>query len=105
VPKIDTEERTAWAFLVLAAERMYSYTHREHREPIDSERVGILMAIDGRARVLLRDKFGQNLDTIFDRATILYDEVQAQVKAKVEAENALHADFERLMAEAKEAKK
>jgi hypothetical protein len=105
VPKIDAEERAAWAFLVLAAERMYSYTHREHQEPSDMERVGILMAIDGQARTLLRDKFGQNLDTIFDKANQLWAEAQVKAQAKATAEKALHADFERLMAEVKDAKR
>lgn len=103
--KIDAEERAAWALLVLAVGRMYSYTHREHREPIDMERVGVLMDIDGQARALLRDKFGQNLDTIFDKAERLYDDAQTKAQAKATAEKTLHAEFERLMAEAKEAKK
>jgi hypothetical protein len=100
-PKPSEDERTTWALLALATARMYAQNCQSSTKsvlsPEESDRIGLLMAIEGNARMRLVKQFGLNLDTHFDRAEQLYEEVRVEEQAKIDADNKMSADVKRLL--------
>ena len=102
-PKPSDDERATWAFLALASARMYAQSRsdsgKSEMSREERDRISLLMAIESNARMRLVHKFGLNLDTQFDRAEQLFEEARKEEQAKIDAENARHAEVDRLLKE------
>jgi len=102
---VTVDERVAWAVLALADESVQMLEDPARRKGLDADSLEVAMAVDVAARLVLRDRFGINLDVIFDKAQDAYDKLHASEKARLDDEKAKRREMEARLVELEKAMK
>jgi hypothetical protein len=95
--QLSSQERAAWAALVLADTREQLACRPDSEGNVDNVHLGACMYASNAARLALRDKFGQNLDTIFLDAQELWDAMYEEGKKKIQDEKKRHEEIDRIL--------
>ena len=96
---LSDDERVAWAVLALADTFEEMLNNPARRKGLDGDSLEVAMAADVAARLALRDRFGINLDVVFDKAQDAYDKLRDSEKTRLDGEKAKRREMEERLAE------